>query len=107
MADDFIVFSADGSALNEALPTEGYCLSPKTDADFATLELPSGEELIAMVFDESLGGISLVTDAAWPLAVGSVVKIAYAGSIFTATVKHMRLLDDGVRRIVGFATAPR
>jgi hypothetical protein len=77
------------------------------DADFASLELPSGEEVIAMVFDESLGGISLFADAAWPLAVGSVVKIAYAGSIFTATVKHMRLLDDGVRRIVGFATAPR
>jgi hypothetical protein len=74
------------------------------DTDFAALRLPSGEETIAMVFDESLGGISLVVDDARRLFIGAEVRIAYAGCSVRAQVKHMRPFKGGAKSIVGFAT---
>jgi hypothetical protein len=76
------------------------------DTDFAALRLSSGEEVIAMVFDESLGGISLVIDDASRLPIGAEVKIAYAGSFVRAVVKHLRPIGGGTKSIVGFATSP-
>jgi hypothetical protein len=73
------------------------------DTDFAVLKLSTGKEMVAMVFDESLGGISVVIDDVSPLPVGAEVQIVYAGFEAYATVIHVRPLIGG-RSVVGFAT---
>ena len=60
-----------------------------------------GEDLLAPVFDESLGGISLVVDDGGRFPVGSEVGIAYANSFFQASVVHVQKRRDG-KFVVGF-----
>jgi hypothetical protein len=69
----------------------------------AAVWLPLGEEQIAVVFDESLGGISLMLDDVVHLTVGGEVGIAYAGTFVRGTVRHIRPLAGG-KFVVGFST---
>ncbi len=72
-------------------------------SDIAAIWLNPNEELRAAVFDESLGGISLVVKDCSGLSVGSIVGLAYAGEFLQATVKHVRPTHDGFY-VIGFET---
>lgn len=71
------------------------------ESAYAVVFHPDSQELPAEVYDESLGGISLVLDDVARFAIGQVVKIAYLDGLFKARVRHVEPHDDG-RFIVGF-----
>jgi hypothetical protein len=73
------------------------------ETELAAVWLAPGEEQLAVVFDESLGGISLMLDNVARLIVGGEVGIAYAGTFVRGTVRHIRPHTGG-KFVVGFAT---
>jgi hypothetical protein len=62
---------------------------------YAALWDGEGTETLAEVRDESLGGLCLRLTADANLDVGRRVRIAYAGEVMVAIVRHVRPQRDG------------
>ena len=61
----------------------------------------TGEEKLASVRDESLGGLGLYLDDVVGLENGSRVDMVYAGELLSGTVRHIERQADGLF-VVGF-----
>lgn len=68
---------------------------------FAVIWRSGGEDLLVEVRDDSLGGLGLLVDDRWRIAVGDEVAIVYAGRCVHAVARHVEPHDDG-RSLVGF-----
>ncbi len=64
-----------------------------------------GQELLAYVHDESLGGLGLYLDDVRGLDNGSEVDMVYAGQLLRGCVRHIEPLDEG-GYVVGFECRP-
>jgi hypothetical protein len=73
----------------------------EAESDFALVTDPVDVRGRAEVYDESLGGISLIVDDPIPFEIGMEVGINYAGGPTRAVVRHIAIRDDG-RFVVGF-----
>jgi hypothetical protein len=65
------------------------------DTEFVVVRLLVGAELLAEVYDESLGGLGLIVADASSIAVGSEAVIVYHGDTLEATVRHVNPRSDG------------
>ena len=61
----------------------------------------TGEERLASVRDETLGGLGLYLDDVVGLESGSRVDMVYAGELLSGTVRHIEQQADGLY-VVGF-----
>ncbi|HRX78661.1 MAG: hypothetical protein H6821_12490 [Planctomycetaceae bacterium] len=60
-----------------------------------------GEEKLAYVHDESLGGLGLYLDDVRGLDTGAEVDMVYAGQLLRGCVRHIETRDEG-GYVVGF-----
>ncbi len=72
-----------------------------SETTFAVVYREPGQEALVEVHDESLGGLGLLFSAPPICAVGQEVTIVFATSIFTGSVMHIEVREDG-RYLVGF-----
>ncbi|MCA9268379.1 MAG: hypothetical protein KDA41_07900 [Planctomycetales bacterium] len=75
------------------------------DEEFAAIWLGAEEPTLAEVFDESLGGISLLLDRADGFGLGCTANIAYRGGYYVAQARHVKTWHDG-RLLIGFICEP-
>ena len=61
-----------------------------------------GEEILASVHDESLGGLGLILDDASGFELGTEATIVFASHFFEGTVRHIESRADGTY-LVGFS----
>ena len=65
----------------------------------------AGEEKLASVHDESLGGVGLFLDDVQGLENGCRVDMVYAGELLSGTVRHIERQADDMY-VVGFECHP-
>jgi hypothetical protein len=70
-------------------------------ACYAAVWQNGGDEILAEVHDESLGGIALILNDVSPFQVGQQAKIAFQHSVMHAIVRHVEPQEDGTY-VVGF-----
>jgi hypothetical protein len=65
------------------------------DTEFVVIRLLVGAELLAEVYDESLGGLGLIVADASGVQVGAAALIVYHGDTLDVTVRHINSRPDG------------
>lgn len=75
------------------------------DTEFALVQHPNGEEVLAEVRDESLGGLGLYLNDATGFAPGQSVTIVYRRDTYQGQVRHVDSLPSG-EFFVGFSCTP-
>ena len=68
---------------------------------YAAVWQHAGDEILAEVHDESLGGIALILEDVTTFQVGAEAEISFQHSLTRATVRHFERRDDGTY-LVGF-----
>ena len=69
-------------------------------SDFAVIWQESGQEVLAEVHDESLGGLGVYLDDITGFDIGREVNLVYAGEFMRAYVRHVEPRDG--EYVVGF-----
>lgn len=87
------------AAINENRRSTRFRKEP--DTDYAVIWQVPGEEILASVCNESLGGIAVTLQEVATFQVGQEADIIYAGSLMRGIVRHIEPQSDGTF-LVGF-----
>lgn len=68
--------------------------------EFAAIWLETGEEILAEVHDDSLGGLGILLEDSFGFQPGSDVQVVYAGEHLQGKVRHITMQSDG-RHMIG------